>query len=381
MRLFRLFVATLCLVTFWPRAAPAQTGTGTLTVSNILWQDRPNKTLMSNTLNRADCLADVKATVTVAVRNVPASGGNTLEIWSGTGCDQQVNRAPTSTSRTCSKVRKEGLSPVDQTITIAFRDLIKAYGDDNEATEAVCDLNVASGLITRTLYYIIIDSSFNSKITTTPSWAFKYDIKGPPPPTGITASPGDETIITSFTAPPNEPNLLNYRFYCSPKSSTPVTVGGTTSTAGTDAGGTDAAVGGAESEDDGTGGTSGSGVVTDPNCQSATLIPGEDVPPGMSDCGRVGAVGAKGGETNPELINGEEFVIAVAAEDTVFNVGKLSNLACATPKDVRGFFESYRDAGGEAGGGYCSFAPARRGGTALLLAIGAGALVLRRRRS
>ncbi|MDF3067754.1 MAG: putative secreted protein [Polyangiaceae bacterium] len=440
MRLHRLLVALLCLATLGLTAAPAaaQTvGTGTLTVSNILWKDRPNQNLMSNQLNRADCLADVKATVTAAVRNVPASG-NTFEIWSGTGCDQQANRAPTSVSRTCSKVKSVG-NPVDQTIEIAYRDLIKPYGDDSPATAAVCDQNVATGLITRTLYYIIINSSFNSVIATTPSWSFKYDIKGPPPPTAVKGSPGDESIVTSFTPPPSEPNLLKYRFYCSPKGASPVAAGGTastggtngadtggtdtggTDTAGTDTGGTDTGgtdtggtdtggtdTGGTDTGGTDTGGTdtgsvggttgglgagtsgtsgttstagtAGTGVVIDPNCQSSSLIPGQDVPADAVQCGEVVATGASGGETTPDLTNGEEYVVAVAAEDTVFNVGKLSNLACATPKDVRGFFESYRDAGGEAGGGYCSFAPARRSGTAFLLALGAAALVMRRRR-
>jgi hypothetical protein len=420
MRFFRLLVATLCLAALGFTAASASAqAVGTLTVSPILWKNRPNKNLMSNTLSRADCLADVKATVTAAVRNVPASGVM-FEIWSGTGCDQQVNRASTSTSRTCSNV-KDLNNPVDQTIEIAFRDLIKPYGDDKPATEAVCEQDLASGLITRTLYYIIIDNAFASRISTTPSWSFKYDIEGPPPPTSVTASPGDKTLVTSFAAPANEPNLLRYRFFCSPKSNRPIAAaqeipaGGTdtggTDTGGTDTGGTDTGgtsgtdtggtsgtdTGGTSGTDSGvdtggadgtttggtagTAGTSGTGFQPDANCQSATLVPGEDVPDDAVDCGNVTATGAKGGETEPVLENGEEFVVAIAAEDTVNNLGKLSNLACGTPKDVRGFFENYRDAGGEGGGGYCSFAPAKRSGTALVLAFAAGALVLRRRRS
>jgi len=53
----------------------------------------------------------------------------------------------------------------------------------------------------------------------------------------------------------------------------------------------------------------------------------------------------------------------------------LSGLACGTPRDVTGFYEAYTEAGGQAGGGYCTFAPAHRDalwtGAALLLAAGA----------
>jgi hypothetical protein len=389
MRPLRLLVAPLCLATLGLATKPANAQqTGTLTVSNILWKDRPNKTLMSNTLNRDDCLADVKGTVSVAIRNVPTAV--TFELWSGTGCDQQANRAPTSVSRTCAKVRSNP-SAVSQELEISFRDLIKPYGaDETPAGPEVCEQDVANGLISRTLTYIIIDNAYTSKIATTPSWAFRYDIKGPPPPTNVKAEPGDSSLVTSFTATPNEPNLLKYHFYCSPKGTPPTIanqeVGGSSAggagedvaAAGSDTGGVDGTGGTAGSA--GSAGTAGTGVVIDPNCQSATLIPGEDVPATAKECGTVGAVGATGGETNPDLTNGDEYVVAVAAEDTVNNLGKLSNLACGVPKDARGFFENYRDAGGQAGGGYCSFAPARHAGVAALLGgLGAFALLLRRR--
>jgi hypothetical protein len=54
------------------------------------------------------------------------------------------------------------------------------------------------------------------------------------------------------------------------------------------------------------------------------------------------------------LENGIRYAVAIAPYDKVGNVGKLSTLDCATPEDVNDFFDLYREAGGKAGGGFCS---------------------------
>jgi hypothetical protein len=81
------------------------------------------------------------------------------------------------------------------------------------------------------------------------------------------------------------------------------------------------------------------------------------------------------------LTNDLKWVVAIATEDNVNNVGVLSKLACGVPKDTTGFFEAYGEAGGRAGGGFCAFAPAKHGAAATLVAfiIGACALVRRRK--
>jgi hypothetical protein len=72
----------------------------------------------------------------------------------------------------------------------------------------------------------------------------------------------------------------------------------------------------------------------------------------------------------------------VAARDLVGNAGTLSELACASPKDVIDFFENYRDAGGMAGGGICSIDASASGRSFSLGGAGvalAGLALLRRR--
>ena len=113
------------------------------------------------------------------------------------------------------------------------------------------------------------------------------------------------------------------------------------------------------------------------------MIPGAEVPTdaeGLIDCGEITAQGATGGETKQVLTNDVKYVIAIATEDNVNNVGVLSALACNVPKDTTGFIEAYGEAGGRAGGGFCAFAPARNGAWGLLVAFVIGACALIRRR-
>jgi hypothetical protein len=100
----------------------------------------------------------------------------------------------------------------------------------------------------------------------------------------------------------------------------------------------------------------------------------------MTECGSQNAKGTQTFTTSSTLDNGVAYAVAVASEDDVGNVGVLSELACGTPKEVTGFYEAYRAAGGEAGGGFCTFGPARRGAIPLAVATLLGLLVLARRR-
>ena len=139
-----------------------------------------------------------------------------------------------------------------------------------------------------------------------------------------------------------------------------------------------------------TGTTGGGGG--DPSCSSALLNPGETpnrdaLPEGVYLCG-------EGSDTSgieiTQLAEGvpienyQAYVVGVAAYDGAKYVGKLSALACQTPMPVDDFYELYRDAGGLAGGGYCSMKGflGRPDPAALLAALlggSAGAFALRRR--
>lgn len=91
-----------------------------------------------------------------------------------------------------------------------------------------------------------------------------------------------------------------------------------------------------------------------PVCTAASflLIPGQV--PTIKQTGDSLTTGTVG--TIADLKNGEALVVAVAAFDEVGNVGKLSELQCATPLPVINILRAYECAGGfkESGCGFCS---------------------------
>jgi hypothetical protein len=388
MRFFRLFVAALWLLALGVSAVPARAA-GTISISPPTWKNRADDRLI-NRFNRKDCLDDAIATFSVSIRNAPTNA--LFQVWSGTGCDQYANRSPTAVSNTCTRLTDE-LAPLDQTVVLHLRDMLADYGATVDQSASECDASSTAGLQNRSLYFVVSDPSNNMTLATgNGTWAFSYDVKAPPPPSNVSANSGDGSLVTRFTAPSGETNLLHYRFYCSLVGDAPATsgTGGTDGTAGTGGtagtSGTDATAGvdsgGAAAETGGTGsdGTAGTAAAVDPFCQSSILVPGQPPPSDAIDCGSIGAQGANGGETSPILDNDVQYVVAVATEDNVNNVGVLSSLACGVPRDTTGFYEAYREAGGQAGGGYCTFAPARRGAMASVIALLLGACALWRRR-
>ncbi|HVY32392.1 MAG TPA: hypothetical protein VHB79_37905 [Polyangiaceae bacterium] len=432
MRFLRLLVAALCLATLGLLTAPAQAlGLGTVTISAApIWLDRSQADRKLDVINRRDCLDDAKITFTATIANAP---GGAFEVWSGAGCDAYTARS--GTSPTCVKVFT-GITNATQTVTVRVQSIIRPTSEDfsNPAagTAATCDAINSTSQASRALFFIDYNVGDNSSlITSTPKWAFKYDTIGPAPPTGITADSGERSLNPRFTAPTGETNIIKYHFYCAPAAETAQNTAGTsgggtdtggsagtagtdaitsgttgmggaadmTSTAGTDTGGTagtagtdtggtagtagtdTASAGAAETS---AGGDSGTAVSDDSTCRAEgdQLVPGEDPPQGLVECGSVTATGATKGHTNDSLENNVRYAVAIAAEDDANNIGKLSKLACGVPAEVTGFFEAYTAAGGQAGGGFCSFAPARRGSAAmaLLMLLGTCALVARRRR-
>jgi hypothetical protein len=83
------------------------------------------------------------------------------------------------------------------------------------------------------------------------------------------------------------------------------------------------------------------------------------------------------------LVNGKAYVVAMAAYDDVGNVGKLSDLACATPAPVDSILRVYECNGGfkDSGCGFCSMGGDRGGSFAALVSGGLVVLGLAARRS
>jgi uncharacterized membrane protein YgcG len=82
------------------------------------------------------------------------------------------------------------------------------------------------------------------------------------------------------------------------------------------------------------------------------------------------------------LQNGVPYLVGVAAADRSGNISPIKAVYIGFPISTRDFYEGYRDKGGKAEGGYCSFGTARARGFGLagVLLAATGALTLRARR-
>lgn len=161
-------------------------------------------------------------------------------------------------------------------------------------------------------------------------------------------------------------------------------------TAGTASGGTTGTGTGGSAAASGTGTTSGGSgskalpacVVEEPTtCPTSILIPGE-VPDERYLCGSVTGLSSASGIVK-DLKNFQVTSVGIAAIDTVGNIGPLSKVVCRAPNPVDDFYKVYREAGGRAGGGYCSAGEVGRASTlapfGLALSVAATRLVRRRK--
>ena len=312
---------------------PSQAWAASLAIGPPVWS-RPTSNALPNQINRQDCLKD--ATVKFKTDFVDATTGS-FELWAGSDCSD-TNRTDDST--TCVHVAdgERGGSNV----IVRAQDLVKSGGTTTPAagaaTVANCDDSTDTSGTTRKLHFFIV-SDGKATLEGVSAWEYTFDTVAPKPPTAVMAGAGEASLVVDFDAPEGEDNLGAFRFYCAPTDS---------------------------------------GTVED--CSAAALAPGMD-PDETLACGDVQATGVDSAQTSSSLGNGVAYAVAVASEDKVGNVGVLSEVACGIPKEVTGFYEAYRAAGGQGGGGFCSFAPARRGAVPLgfALLLGCAALVRRRR--
>lgn len=270
-------------------------------------------------ISRQDCLEDNDLAFTLTLQGF--STNDTLAVWvsESQDCTLYSNR---DTNTRCRQVLS--VSNLDDTmeITLPVKQIAAALG-----AEGCESTRTSTGAVTVTLYFMRLQS-LDADATDVAKWEqTKMDLQGPKPPTGIEARAGDGRLLVDFTQNEDE-DVLGYYFYCDE--------GGQSSAGAGDGGG-----GGGQ----GTAGGAGSS-----GCQSSLLVPGE-IPAIRDQCGKVGKANRGAAEG---LTNGSSYVVGVAAYDAVGNAGPLSALACGTPIEVDGFFEKYREAGGQAGGGFCS---------------------------
>jgi hypothetical protein len=340
-------------------------------------------------ISRSDCLAGDVLSFAITVADY---AGTNFEVWAGEGtgdCRDQLAR--TGTNPTCWRVFQGTPASNTPTIPIRVQDIAakKIPDSTNAGTDADCTSKTGGSAPEGiTLWFLFIQSLTNQGGA---SWATKLDLLGPNPPIGISLGVESTALKVSW-AQNTDPDVNGYYLYCDPPPGTPSststvfdagsgnTSGGASEASCPDATAVaspdDASDDAADAEDAGAteacvpttttpaaeGGTSG-GI-----CNTSHFTPNQPPDLGIAayKCGEAGK--SETGTTIGNLTNGVSTTVTIAAIDAVLNVGPLSGVQCETPQFVNGFDEIYRQAGGTAGGGFCSLSaqPRRRGGGAFL---------------
>lgn len=198
----------------------------------------------------------------------------------------------------------------------------------------------------------------------------RYDVNGPQPPTGVTVGAGETILIAQWAGSNNssstgdggtstsggtlsnlEPDFQSFRAYC---------FGGQSTDSQEDASvdvGNDA---NSDAGDDALADTTSPTPPPAPTGDCPSNIPADFIqgkaPSRALESFACASSGTVSGRLKIEnLVNGQKYAVAIAAVDRYGNSGPFSNVVCSTPRPVNDFYKNYINAGGQAGGGYCSF--------------------------
>jgi hypothetical protein len=436
LRVLALLVATSSLLCVAAPARAQALPAITLPVNNYVRREQPVRPAgqLPTWINSSDCWYDDQLTFGLGFTGYTGNS-LTLQAWVGTAnCKDPDSR--TGSNPTCWLVLQEtpqsGKTAYD--VTLDAQRIVGQHIHLNgpppvppPGTKADCFSNRN---IHQALYidFMFVDAN-NTLVGTPAEYQMGYDISPPDPLTDVTASPGDTRIHLSWTVPATAAtDILEYRLYCTPLGGAPGSsdagllgtasfalaeagagaaagtggalaaggAGGALATGG--AGGTlatggagGAATGGTSTiTDAGTAGTAGStgtdaGGLASESCDPNSVLKPGGLPDEAYNCGSSGRNASDG--TAQGLTNGTTYVVAVAAVDTVGNVGRLSANVCEVPVNLTDFYELYRGRGGLGGGGICSVSSVRPGTVSTWLLslvgifVGAGAVRRLRRRS
>jgi hypothetical protein len=299
---------------------------------------------------RAACDCNTSVTITVgisatAVASARAASAGNLEAWVGSQCDTVDAGRPTR----CHKI---GALPygslVAQAAFPAFG-VADAVGADGTAG---CDRTVAS-----TFFILADDTGTSTAYNATKQATFKYDGQAPPAPTGVTADGGNQAALVSWQINTQAAaDLDGFQLLCATAADQAPVFPNGTFTAGYQSAASQCGQAGADA------GASGS--------PTGGLL-GAD--PAFLCSAKVGA--ASNQARIDGLANDVRYQVAVVAIDHAGNASMLNAQAVqvVTPAPTQGAYDRYRDAGGQAEGGYCAVvrrAPADPLAAPLLGALG-----------
>ncbi|HEY6557157.1 MAG TPA: hypothetical protein VI072_07785 [Polyangiaceae bacterium] len=422
-----LAAALAAVLVFGSRSADAQLGGG-LTISfNTQSLDRSRKPLRKElpyAISYQDCLDDNRLELQVTLSSLPDSR---LEVWAsrGAACSNPDER---NISGECWAVYSARPDDLVWNISLSPRNIVAGYLDPDlrrveNADVSVCQAGIGSGGQDSLTFYVMMVEG-EQVIAQAAPWETVVDVERPRAPENVSAGAGENRLIVKWGTSKAQ-DRQSYQLFCervdggdagtddastgaggtSGGSGNGGTSGGFGDDAGSDAA-TDAAVeasalalnplqlGDGSAGTGGTGGVEGTGgdggtdtggeggeddqrEVPDLNlsCPSPALV--QPNPPNRYRCGSATA-NATEGETD-RLENFQLYAVAVATVDKLGNIGPLSEIECGSPKPVTDFFEAYRNAGGDAGGGFCAIGQNPQSG-ALVFMLGALVMWMVRRR-
>ena len=384
-------------------------------------------------ISHDDCEANIYLQVSLNVTGTPLNVP--IEVWAGpSGIDCTDPTQRTGTVAQCWQVANPVTPANVVTVKINAQDIVTPFtaavgqkpATFTPGNAAGCDSFSTSGPVAANIYFIPVSNGASSGTAAT--YGISIALIGPAAPTGVTVGAGDTLIKVNWT-PVTDANTQGFRVFCDPppgKTSQTVAEAGTTTTTvevcqdgGFADGGFDDAGnylgdipidGGCttENQTSTTGGSTGGQICSSTPglcCQASAEIfsgGGTTSSTGDSESGTTTVVtGAKpppadinnykcadvGSPTSTEaqvtgLTNGTATVVGVAAYDVVGNVGPMSDPKCESPTPVDDFWKDYKNAGGGAGGGFCSVdksAPAGGLGAFVLVGLASIGSIARRR--
>jgi len=304
-----------------------------------------------------DCLDDGTLEV---VLNLSQTSDLDLQIWSGTssGCANDDQRA--TLGDRCQLIDSFNPDQTSHLVTLRVRDILpiaalttgSGSGSDSrtggeggsggdsgtggappEPTDPaptgsdICESGIEGPF---SVFFLLVDGTQTAASATL---SLRADLEGPDPPSDLSVGLGEGRLFIGWGQGTNADDLLGYRVFCEPASDPEV-------------------------------------------CAAPSLVTGQR-PPRDLEVGRAAQTSTEAPASGLE--NGTTYACGVSGMDTYDNVGPLSELVCGTPEPVQGYFEAYRRAGGQAGGGICSFDGPGRGAGGFLGAAFVGALALLRR--
>lgn len=327
-------------------------------------------------ISRADCLSKDVYTFTVTVSANFNQLGYSLEVWAtNAGGDCSTTEARMGANAICWKLGSySGITSTALDIPITVRDIVGGSAapptwqgpGSKDGDDSVCTGTGADTPQPVLLYFLPVQGNTVGAgfvYGTSPTAQIKVDLVPPRAPTTIDLGIGDESLVLRWSQS-TSPDVAGYRFFCDPppgsEGSTPPTSsldGGLPTMPGCGGASGTAGASGGSSGSPATAGASGGQSCVQPSsaCASNVILPGVYADAAY-ECGSVAGLTATSGSTR-SLKNGFTYTVAVAAMDGVGNVGVLSPVACAAPAPIDTFFKVYRDAGGQAGGGFCSTGP------------------------